>query len=139
MSQASPISPEAALIYAMVLISASDSQMSDEELIVMGDIVKSLPAFKNFDNNNLVSVAQSCGDIMSEDDGLSTVLKLIADTLPEHLRETAYAVAVEVAVADGTLRQEELRVLELLRHQLPVDRLEAAAIERGAKARHQTI
>lgn len=139
MSQASPISPEAALIYAMVLISASDRKMADEEMIVMGDIVKSLPVFKDFDDNHLVSVAQSCAEILADDEGLRTVLKLIADTLPEHLRETAYAVAVDVAVADGKLEQEELRVLELLRHELPVDRLEAAAIERGAKARHMTI
>ncbi len=139
MSQSSPISPEAALIYAMVLISASDSKMSDEELIVIGDIVKSLPVFKGFDNNNLVAVAQTCAEILSADEGLRTALKLIADTLPEHLRETAYAVAVDVAVADGKLEQEELRVLELLRHELPVDRLEAAAIERGAKARYATM
>ncbi len=139
MSQSSPISPEIALIYAMVLISASDSKMSDEELIGIGNIVKSLPVFKGFDNNNLVPVAQSCAEILAEEEGLRTVLKLIAETLPEGLRETAYAVAVDVAVADGQLRQEELRVLELLRHELPVDRLEAAAIERGAKARHATL
>ena len=139
MSQSNIISSEAALIYAMVLISASDRKMSDEELIVIGDIVKSLPVFKGFDTNNLVSVAQTCAEILAAEEGLQTVLKLIADTLPEHLRETAYAVAVDVAVADGKLEQEELRVLELLRYHLPVDRLEAAAIERGAKARHATL
>ena len=38
--------------------------------------------------------------------------------------------------ADGLATQEELRLLELLRHRLDVGRLEAAAIERGARARH---
>ncbi len=139
MSQSNPISPEVALIYAMVLISASDRKMSDEELMVIGDIVKSMPVFKNFDSNNLVAVAQSCAEILSEEEGLRTVLKLIGGSVPEHLRETAYAVAVDVAVADNRLEQEELRVLELLRHELPVERLEAAAIERAAKARHRTL
>jgi hypothetical protein len=46
---------------------------------------------------------------------------------------------VDVAAADAEVTQEEARLLEILRHRLDVDRLAAAAIERGAKARHQTI
>jgi len=38
-------------------------------------------------------------------------------------------------VCDGQLSQEELRLLEVLRHGLDVDRLTAAAIERGAATR----
>jgi hypothetical protein len=33
----------------------------------------------------------------------------------------------------------ELRFLEMLRHELQVGRLAAAAIERGARARHQRL
>ena len=33
----------------------------------------------------------------------------------------------------------ELRMLEELRHQLGVDRLTSAAIERGSRARHQRM
>ena len=35
--------------------------------------------------------------------------------------------------------EEELQLLELLRHRLGIDRLVAAAIERGARARFQTL
>ncbi|HHX91319.1 MAG TPA: 2-dehydro-3-deoxyphosphooctonate aldolase, partial [Paracoccus sp.] len=38
--------------------------------------------------------------------------------------------------ADGKLLQTELRYLEELRFELNIDRLHAAAIERGARARH---
>jgi hypothetical protein len=55
------------------------------------------------------------------------------------LRETAYALACDVVAADGRATQEELRLLELLRHRLEVGRLPAAAIERGARARHRRI
>ena len=41
--------------------------------------------------------------------------------------------------ADAAATQEELRVLELIRHRLEVDRLSAAAIERGARARHARV
>ena len=35
--------------------------------------------------------------------------------------------------------QEELRLLEMLRHRLQIDRLIAAGIERGSRARHATL
>ena len=57
----------------------------------------------------------------------------------KRLWETAYAIACDVAAADGSLRQQELRFLEELRHALNIDRLHAAAIERGARARHMTL
>jgi hypothetical protein len=57
--------------------------------------------------------------------------------LPEKLYETAYALAVEVAAVDRIVRNEEIRFLELLRDKLRLDKLTIAAIERGARARHQ--
>jgi tellurite resistance protein len=59
--------------------------------------------------------------------------------LPAKLVETAYALACDIAAADGFASQEELRLLEMLRHELAVGRLEAAAIERGTRARQMTL
>ena len=59
--------------------------------------------------------------------------------LPQRLRPTAYAIACDVVAADGEATQEELRYLEILRHELEVDRLTAAAIERGAAARYASV
>ena len=61
---------------------------------------------------------------------------LIRDGLPERLHETAYALACDVATADGRLREVELRMLEEVREELAIDRLHAAAIEWGARVRH---
>ena len=61
------------------------------------------------------------------------------ETLPEKLYETAYAIACDVVAADGAAGQEELRLLEMIRHELELDRLIAAGIERGARARHMTV
>ena len=63
----------------------------------------------------------------------------IRDALPVKLHETAYALACDVAAADGNVTQEEARLLEMIRHQLSIERLAAAAIERAARARHQTL
>ena len=125
-----------ALIYTMVLMSAADSDMTDKELRVIGSIVHDLPAFADFDPELLPQIAENCAEILSQDTGLDTLLDLIADSLPDSLRETAYALACEVAAADQHLRQEEIRLLEMLRHRLDVGRLVSAAIERGVRARY---
>ena len=61
---------------------------------------------------------------------------LVREILPERLNETCYALACDVAAADGKLNEGELRLLEEIRYEINVDRLHAAAIERGARARH---
>ena len=127
-----------ALIHAMVLASAADREMTDTELRRIGQIVERLPAFESFDTDLLARKAAECAELLNSDDGLENVLDAIRDALPEKLRETAYAVACEIVVADGKIAQEELRLLEMLAQSLPIDRLAAAAIERGARARHMT-
>jgi len=127
-----------ALIYTMVLVSASDADMTDAELKTISETVRFLPVFRGFDLNELTDVASECTDLLSDEDGLDKAIVAIKKSLPPRLRETAYAVACEVAAADGKATQEELRMLELLRHGLDVDRLTAAAIERGARARYMT-
>jgi tellurite resistance protein len=134
---AAVVSHQTAIIYVMVTVSAADAEMTDRELRMIGDIVRTLPVFRAFDPDHLVRAAQECADIMAEEkDGLETVIGLARQALPERLRETAYACAVEVAAADDRINREELRVLELIRAGLHVDRLVAAAIERAAAARH---
>lgn len=133
------ITPQAALIHVMVTMSAVDGQMTDAELGKIGNVIAMLPAFRDFAPDRLLPLVQECAAILQEEDGLDTVLGLVREALPEHLRETAYALAVEVAAADLKVRQEELRLLEIIRDRLDVDRLTAAAIERGARARHQTV
>ena len=70
---------------------------------------------------------------------MDALFGLIREGLPDNLNETAYALACDVAVADGHLYEAELRLLEEIRYELNIDRLHAAAIERGSRARHMTV
>jgi tellurite resistance protein len=135
---AATASEHEALIYAMVTLSASDSQMTDRELAKIGDVVRGLPAFADFDKEQLVPMAEACGVLLQQDDGLDRVLDVIA-ALPGRLHETAYALAVEVAAADLHVEQEELRFLQMLRDRLDLDKLAVAAIERSARARYRSL
>lgn len=133
-----PVSQHEALIFAMVTLSAADSRMTDRELSKIGDVVRGLPIFSDFDPEQLVASAEACGAILQQDDGLEQVLNIIA-SLPERLHETAYALAVEVAAADLHVEQEELRFLQMLRDHLKLDKLAVAAIERSAQARYRSL
>lgn len=128
-----------ALIYVMVLVSAADADMTDKELETIGENVRYLPIFDDFDVEKLPDVTRDCTRALADAEGLDRILDRIREALPEKLYETAYAVACDIAAADATASQEELRLLELIRHKLGVDRLCAAAIERGARARHMRL
>ncbi len=133
------LNPHTALVYIMVLTSAADRDMTDQELLRIGDIINTLPVFEAFDQEQLVPLAEECAARLDRDNGLEAVLDVIVASLPAKISETAYAIACEIAAADLHVEQEELRLLEMLRHRLNVDRLTAAAIERGVRARHTTL
>ena len=133
------ISHHAALIYVMVIVSAADSSMSDKELQRMGSMIRNLPIFADFSEEKLISTAQDCAEILDNDEGLETVLGLVCGALAEKLHDTAYALAVEVAASDLKVNTEELRILQILRNRLGIDRLVCAGIERTVLARHRTV
>ena len=133
------LNPHSALIYIMVLMSAADNNMTDRELQRIGEQVRNLPVFLDFNEEELVPLAQDCAARLGEPGGLYQVMDLIVASLPARLSETAYAMACEIAAADLHVEQEELRLLQQLRENLDLDRLIAAAIERGVRARHTTL
>ncbi len=133
------LSPQHALIYVMVTMSAVDGRMADRELRIIGQLVATLPVFRNFALDGLVPVAEACARLLESEEGLDNLLARVAAALSPPLKETAYALAVELAAVDSNPSQEELRLLELIRHALPIDRLIAAAIERGARARYHGL
>lgn len=133
------IDHHSALIYVMVLVSAADADMTDAELETIGENVRYLPVFQDFSIERLPEITRDCTRLLTDANGLDKALDIIKDSVPPRLCETAYAVACDIAAADAKATQEELRMLELLRHKLGVDRLCAAAIERGARARHMRL
>lgn len=130
------LSPQDALIAVMIAVSASDEQMRTSELVAIQKIVNHLPVFSDYDTDRIRVIAQTVFDLFEEEDGLSALFGLVREGLPERLYETAYALACDVASADGSVRESELRMLEEVREELAIDRLHAAAIEWGARVRH---
>ncbi len=134
-----PLSPQDSLVAVMIAVSAADMQIRTAELVAIQAIVNHLPIFAEYDADRLKTIAQTVFDLLEEEDGLDALFGLIRESLPARLVETAYALACDVAAADGKIAQSELRLLEEIRHELQIERLHAAAIERGARARHMQL
>jgi tellurite resistance protein len=133
------MTPQDALAALMITVSASDGEMRTSELIKINSTINNLPIFSDYDADRLPRVTSMVMDLLDQDDGLEALFGLIRDTLPERLFETAYALSCDVAAADGKLGATEGRMLEEIRDELELDRLHAAAIERGSRARHMTL
>jgi len=131
-----PVSPQDALIAVALVTAIADERMSEREYREIMGMVNLLPVFTDFDTDRIDGIIDTVQAFLAEDDGLDSLIGLVRSTLPDHLYETAYALACDVAAADGSVALGEMRMLEELRQSLELDRLNAAAIERGARARH---
>ena len=129
--------PQEALVYLMVIMSASDRDMSDAELARIGAIIRTLPIFAEFEQSRTLAVAQECQQLLQKEAGLGGALTFIKAALPRSLHETAYALAVDIAAADLSVRMEETRILDIVKDRFDLDPLAVAAIERAAAIRHR--
>ena len=96
-----------ALIYTMVLVSASDREMTDSELKTMGDIVTRLPVFRDYDQDKLTGAANECAKLLSDENGLDKAIAMIREALPDRLRGTYRPQAS--LVTDGSLTMSTRR------------------------------
>lgn len=140
MSETLPsLSPEDALVAVMLAVSASDENIRTSELVAIERTVNHMPVFAKYDFDRIRVIAQTVYALFEEEEGLEALFGLVRAALPEKLFETAYALACDVAAADGALYQAELRMLEEIRGELNIDRLHGAAIEWSARVRHMTL
>ena len=136
---ANDLTPQDALVAIMIAVSASDESILTSELLTIERIVNHLPVFADYEIDRLKDVSQTVLELFAKEDGLDRLWEIVRNALPDRLYETAYAMACDVAAADGEAREDELRLLEEMRYELHLDRLHAAAIERAASARHRVL
>ena len=133
------LSPCDALVAVMVAVSASDEKMRTAELVAIQRMVDHAPVFADYDDSRIRAVSQTVIALFEEEDGLDAMFGLVRDSLPERLYETAYALACDVAAADGRMNEGEGEMLQEIRHELNISRLHAAAIELSAQVRHRRM
>ncbi|MCF4166108.1 tellurite resistance TerB family protein [Zavarzinia compransoris] len=133
------ISHHDALIWVMVCVAAADGDMTNAELHSIGEIVKTLPVFRDYDPDKLPDSARACGAMLHAPNGMDEVMSMIRVSLPAELRDTAYVLACELAAVDSHIELFEVRLLQIIRHGLKLSRLDAVAIEHAVQARYRRL
>lgn len=131
------LSPQAALIYTMVVAAESDREIADEEINIIGDLVHHLPIFRGLNRRKVSELAAACSEQLARPGGADLVFGQIREALPGSLREAAYALSCDVIAVDCRLTRDEMEALDRIRTQLEVDPVTARTIERAARVRFQ--
>jgi hypothetical protein len=127
------LSPQAALIYAMVAAAGCDRDGAQAKIGIIADLVDHLPIFSGIDRQQVNELATRCAEELARQDGVERVYGQVRGALPGRLREAAYALSCDVVALCRP--EQDGQTLERIRAQLQVDVATARTIERAAEAR----
>jgi len=124
--QAQPLSQQEAFAGIALAASASDGHIADVEIRSMASYLNRMNLYQGYSTDQLVRVFDKLLGILKRD-GVSKLVDESKDILPQELKETAFALAVDVTLADGILEPSEKALLNHLYQSLGID--EALAVK----------
>jgi hypothetical protein len=102
----------------MVMVSASDRSMNDEELAKIGEVVRFFPVFQGYSQDRLVATAETASHALAEEGGLESVLDAIRASDPRAAARHRLCLRRGGGRRRPCLAQEELRMLQMIRDAL---------------------
>ena len=78
-----PMTEQQVLIHLMLAMAAADEAISDAELSRVERLIDFLPVFENFPPEDLDIVTDSFVELMAVEEGLDSLMTLLASTLPD--------------------------------------------------------
>jgi len=89
----SSLTPHSALVHPIVIASDIDAEMTNSELLRIGQLIDRMPVFEDYEPDNLTTDAEACADLLASDRGVDATIDQIKAALPARLRETAHVFA----------------------------------------------
>jgi len=117
-------------------MSAVDGNLDETELDCVGTYIGRMRIFGNYDNERIADMFTKLLDIL-DSKGVADLVKAAKLKLPNDLRETVFACAVDVAFADGVLVDQEKQLLKELYKFLDVSEKTASMIIKVATIRNR--
>lgn len=103
----------------------SDEYDSQEEMLVLRQTLAKSPIFVDSDDISDQAMIRRCkADLDNNPESLAAARAAV----PEHLRATAFAMAVEIVFADGIIDPREATYINQLQNELGLDETKARAI-----------
>jgi tellurite resistance protein len=121
------LTQQEAFFAIMLLVVAADGEIADSEVISMYGVTKRMKLYAGLPENQHVALIKKLAGILKKH-GPKVLLEKAAATLPANLKPTAFAVATDLAFADGTVENEERAILEAIYQHLGLAQEQATKI-----------
>ncbi len=115
--------------FAGILLGASacDGHIADDEVGSLVTTLIRMKMFRRFDGKQFNSMLNKLVGVVKKK-GVETLIDGCAESIPDALRETAFANAVDIVLADGVVEQDEKDFMELVRTKLRIPKEQALEI-----------
>jgi tellurite resistance protein len=122
-----PLSPAEAFAGILMGASGCDGHIADEEVHGLVTTLIRMKLYQRFTDKQYGQMLDKLHGMMKKK-GVDTLIDECTKTLPEALRETSFANACDIVLADGVVEPDEKAFMERLREKLGIDKKKAMEI-----------
>ncbi len=113
------LTPAEAFAAITLAATASDGDISDEEVRNISSALSRIKLFRNYPSDVMNRMFDDLLGILKRD-GIDNLFNIAKESLSPELREAAFAVATDLVLAEGVVTQEEKEFLNDLYHALSI-------------------
>jgi tellurite resistance protein len=113
------LSPAEAVAAITLAAIASDGYMSEEEARCVSASLSRMKLFQSHTSDAIVGMFEKLLNLLQQE-GIDALFRAAQASLPENLKESAFAVATDMVLADGVVTREEQDFLNDLYHSLGI-------------------
>jgi hypothetical protein len=121
------LGPQEGFAATLLAASACDGHIADEEVQSLVTILGRMKMYQNAPPHKFSSMMDRILGMLKRG-GPEKLLEMAAPAIPPELRETAFANACDIVLADGVVEADEKEFIDNLLHKLEIDRGRATAI-----------
>ena len=126
---------EEAILRLMYLAALSDGELCDIELNSIKTKLVTYPLLRNISTNQRNKILSDLLGTL-QDRTTKDILKELKEKIPDKLKETAYAFALEVCAKDLVLHKDEISFLKYLAKLFNIDNETADALRKSINVRY---
>jgi hypothetical protein len=117
---APPLTPQEAIASVLVAAVTIDGMVNQEEAVRIGGVLGTAPLLRQAGNGSTERLAGRAIALLA-DHGVPSILAAAATAVPADLRPTVFALATDLALADGRIGDREKAFVDQLQIVLQVD------------------
>ena len=118
-SNETTLGPAEAFAAIALIAVAADGYMTDSETQVISTSLSRMQLFSSYPEKAMLKMIDKLLDSLQRD-GVDVLFNAAIATLPDDLKETAFAVATDIILSDGEVTDEEENFLNDLHHLLEI-------------------